>query len=458
MPVVACAALLVASGCGSWFGDKAGSPDIVLITIDALRADHLGCYGYSRPTSPFIDSLCGEGAVFLNCSSPVSWTRPAMASLMTGLYPRRHGVYTTDLIDRAGTRWPIKIDPKFVTLAEILKENGYKTIGITSNPQAGIWSGTQQGFDVFIDFKEGLVDAAKVHQAALKIKDELDTDQPIFFWVHYLDPHAPYTPQEPWIDRYESDRSLIDDPLLSQNAFEEDFAQAAGLVKDRPEYVRVLNALYDSEINYVDDYVRRLIEEVLPPGRKLLILTSDHGEEFRDHGRLVHGQTLFQESVHIPLIISDPEGKWKGKKISVPASLNDVYATVIDYLGISGPYQLDGHSLLPLLEGEVPDEERVLFAELEEEESPHLDSVKAGGFKLVRDIKDGRQQNLYLFDLENDPKERENLLDSRPEVCRRLEFLLRSWKQENPKFEYNRREERWPAGEVEKLKALGYLQ
>jgi hypothetical protein len=177
-------------------GRPAPRPNIVLISVDTLRPDHLSGYGYGRKTSPAIDALAARGAHFTDAWSVTSWTRPAMASLFTGLHPRSHGVVTTDLIDADGTRWPIKIDPSFVTLAEALRDHGYATFGVSANPQAGVWTGSDQGFDVFIETGDS-PDAASVHKHILSLKNRLETEQPFFLWVFYYVPPPPKAPPTP---------------------------------------------------------------------------------------------------------------------------------------------------------------------------------------------------------------------------------------------------------------------
>jgi len=449
--VLAAAAVLGAAGCGR----RGERPDIVLISIDTLRPDHLSAYGYGRPTSPFLSSLAASGVRFDNCYSVTSWTRPSMASLFTGLYPRSHGVYTTDLIDPDGTRWPMKIDPSFTTLAESLKAAGYHTFGVTANPQAGVWAGGDQGFDTFVETGDS-VTADRVHELALSLREKLAAGRPYFLWVFYYDPHAPYHARRPWAEEYEKDEALLNDPLLAENHMDEDWTGAKSVHGD-PRRLEALQALYDSEINYVDDYIRRLFDEVVPAGSDpLVIVHADHGEEFLEHGLLGHGRSLFAPSVRIPLIMKDPGGRWGGKAVPQPACIIDIYPTILDYLGLEIPDSLQGASLLPWLEGEEADRPRELISELEEEESPHLQGMMVWPWRFIRRV--GEKQRPELYNLKDDPRESENQALSQGPRAARMEDKLGKWLKKIPRFEYSRREERWTDEARDRLRALGYLQ
>lgn len=442
--------LWLAAGCGG----GAERPNVVLISIDTLRPDHLSCYGYGRPTSPFLDSLAAGGAVFSDCHSVAPWTRPAMASLFTGLHPRSHGVWTTDLVDPDGTRWPMKIDPSFTTLAEALKKAGYRTFGISANPQAGVWAGSDQGFDFFIETGD-IVTADKVHEMALSLKEKLPGDKPYFLWIFYYDPHAPYHARRPWVESYEKDETLLADPLLTENYLDEDWEGKISLCGD-PRRLEAMKALYDSEINYADDYIRKLFKEVIPPGDDpLVIVHADHGEEFLEHGLLGHGRSVFAPSIRIPLIVRAPGGKWAGRKISQTCGIIDIYPTILDCLGLEPPRRLEGISLLPWLEGEKDPVPRRMICELEEEESPRLQGLLDRPWRFIRSPGGAGR---WLFDFSRDPGEAENLAGAEPERLAELERALEKWMSDTLRFEYTRREQRWTSEARDKLRALGYLK
>lgn len=432
-------------------------PNVVLISVDTLRPDHLSAYGYPRKTSPFIDSLAARGARFTDCWSVTSWTRPAMASLFTGLHPRSHGVVTTDLIATDGTRWPIKIDPSFVTLAETLKANGYAAFGVSANPQAGVWTGSDQGFDVFIETGD-LMDAEAVHRRLLSLRERLRRERPFFLWIFYYDPHAPYTPRSPWIEEYARHPALTGDPALNASNFDDDFDGSKSGVRDDPARRETLVDLYDSEIAYTDDFIRRLFAEVLPSGETLVILHADHGEEFLEHGQLAHGRTLYAQSVRIPLILADPQGEWAGKVVGDPTSILDIYPTILDCLKIPPPPGLQGVSQLDRLSGSAPRPSRPLACELEEEEAPRLQSLLRNGSRLIRGGGESNALERHLFDIARDPDEANDLLPGGAERAAALEAALEEWLRITPRFSYQRREQRWTPEAREKLRALGYLK
>ncbi|MEI6971130.1 MAG: sulfatase, partial [bacterium] len=174
-------------------------PNVVLITIDALRPDHLSSYGYNRPTSPFIDSLAERGCVFSNCRSVACWTAPALASLFTSTYTRSHGVLHGFARERKIHGQEV-LDPSFLTLAEALKANGYATFAIAGTGHATSQSGMAQGFDKF----DGLwfPPCETIHDAASAMRTDIAKSKPFFLWVHYFTPHAPYYARKPWINRY----------------------------------------------------------------------------------------------------------------------------------------------------------------------------------------------------------------------------------------------------------------
>jgi arylsulfatase A-like enzyme len=228
--------------------------------------------------------------------------------------------------------------------------------------------------------------------------------------------------------------------------------------RDDPARRETLVDLYDSEIAYTDDFIARLFSEVVPGGPSLVVLHADHGEEFLEHGQLIHGRTLFSPAVRIPLVMVDPAGRWAGKTVSAPASLVDIYPTILDYLKIPAPPGLQGTSLLPLLEGAPSAPSRPIVCELEEEEAPRVQSVLLEKKRLIRGAGESNAGARHLFDAAQDPGEARDLLPAAASAAAALEAALEDWLVLTPRFHYTRREHRWTQEARDKLRALGYLK
>lgn len=323
--------------------------NLVWIVIDALRADHLGIYGYSRNTSPGIDALAADSSVFLNAFSQESYTRPSVASFFTSTYPWTH---QTLYGQPKANVLPLKL----VTIAEILREQGYLNLGIVYNPNLIKEYNFAQGFDYYDDNPEGWdhsLPPEQTFETAKKIHSKLESilaysyHRPAFIYLHYFDVHAPYVAPEPYNHIFSKEPNPISkDPLFPYL---------------KPEAQSYIDA-YDAEIRYTDEQ----ISQILPLLKKhninrknsIIIISSDHGEEFfdqhpQDPGGRYHGRTLFREQIHVPLIISLPFEDNISKKISTATQLIDIVPTILDYLGISGEYkaQLQGSSMLSELLG-----------------------------------------------------------------------------------------------------------
>ena len=277
--------------------------NIVLITIDTLRADHLSCYGYERTTSPNIDAIAQKGIIFRNAIAPSSWTAPSMASLFTSVYPVNHGVIHGIGYKKGET---INIQEVFSaelrTLPEILQEQGYSTFGVASNLHLSEKFGFARGFDYFHCLP--WVPAERVNGTIASWQDEIKNADKFFLWVHYFDPHHFYQARSPWIEDYTS-QALTDELGLSQKTWSE-LTSLIPMLQQNPQALANLIALYDSEINFVDSAIGDLFKGLALDDNTLVIITADHGEEFLDHGGLGHGESLYQEVIHIPLIVKLP--------------------------------------------------------------------------------------------------------------------------------------------------------
>lgn len=390
--------LCLAAGCARPSRPPAQGRNVVLVVIDTLRRDHLATYGYSRDTAPFLGELARQGAVFQGLT-PAPWTKPATASLLTGLHPLHH--QAIDRVDR--------LPDAAETLAERLRRAGYHTLGASANGWVSQAFGFDRGFDTFLFFPDN-PKAARLNRDLLPALDRLKP--PFFLYVHYIDPHLPFDPDTAWDGRPLS-ADLKARPVTVQEVDAPHFLQRS------PELMARARDLYDGEIRGADDALRELSGWLARRGlmkSTVLVVTADHGEELGDHGRMSHGQTVYQEVLRVPLVIRAPGAVPPGR--FGRASLMDVVPTLLDLLGIDRPEPLDGESLAGRLAASntasnttsntAPDENRAFLA--------HLDFVDGTGVALIR----GRWKlvlgkNPYrkeLFDLTADPGERRNLLGS----------------------------------------------
>ena len=402
-------------------------PNVVVVTVDTLRADHLGCYGYPRPTSPFLDSIAAQGTLCADATAAAAWTKPATATILTGLHPSRHGaLYHGSLLQLPDGKQ---------TLAEAFRERGYVTAGFVANPNLKKVFGFDRGFDVYYDSPvEDTVtlaclrgtffgclmtqlsrrefnwnyenDVASMNREVLAWL-ERNHDQRFFLYAHYIDPHIPYDPPA---------------------RYREEFAQEHGflLFNERKQAVGIDR--YDGEIRYCDDGLEQLVTRLQKLGawdNTLFVFTSDHGEEFFEHGALGHGFSLYQEIVHVPLILRGP-GVPAGKTLKKPVQILDLAATVLALSGKPSGKEVaqfgDGTSFLPDLVAEARGKPEPLFMESEfgqddaDQRQFVFSGVRSGPWKLVLTERnqffppsDPRYGREALYDLVTDPSERRNL-------------------------------------------------
>jgi arylsulfatase A-like enzyme len=417
---------------------------IVLVSIDTLRPDHLGCYGYARNTSPTLDRLAREGTLFEDAMTPAPWTLPAHASLLTGLYPSRHGV------KGFGHYLPAKLE----TLAQVLGRSGYATAAVVNSHLLTSRSGLDRGFQEFVYVEE----MAPQREPTRKLVDQAiewltrSRARKAFVFLHSYDVHSDYKAEE----RYEREflrpyAGKADGTSRQLMAVRE--GKAALGPADAPNLID----RYDAGIRQTDDEIARLVRFLETSGlleRTLLVVTSDHGEEFFEHGGVLHGRTQFQEVVRVPLILRGP-GVPRGRRVAMPVSLLDVMPTLAARAGAKASANLDGDDLAPALAGDAPRlAGRTLFGEADHVNSqPDITrAVRRGGFKLVYDrVTEERR----VFDLAGDPGETRDASAAHAETTRQLEQQLQ-------RFLAIRAEQagssKLTPAEIEKLRSLGYVQ
>jgi arylsulfatase A-like enzyme len=382
-------------------------PNVIVILIDTLRADHLGAYGHRLDTSPRIDAFAKDASLFERAFAQSSWTKPSVASLLTGLLPRSH----------TANRREDALPPEAMTLAERLAGLGYRTAGFVTNTNVAAEFGFAQGFDTYellLDDDERLgyaraevlVDRALAWLAA-------KPEGPFFLYVHATDPHDPYTFT----------------PGGKESVGSTDFMEAleAGEIAAGPAIREKLLELYDDKIRYADREIGRLLDGLIALGLyrdALIAIVSDHGEEFEDHGWWRHGKTLYQEQLHVPFLVKWPEGFGAGARRGDVVQQVDLLPTVLDFLGEPLPADLPGRSLYRVVatgDAREPVVSSYLRADRREAES-----VFHRGQKLVRTLVYDREAPAYaLFDLNDDGGETRNLVDARRRAFEFLDLLLR---------------------------------
>lgn len=393
--------LLLAVGCAA--EPRADDPSIVLVVVDTLRPDGLPFYGGEKPT-PFLSALAERSLVFEEVWSTSTWTAPATASIFTSTHPERHGVETGmwayhNLMQQGMEVRINRIRRSLETIPEFLSAHGYTTFGVSSNPNVSGPMGFRQGFDHFELFVYNGIDNARadmVVDRALAWAPELRSSEPFFLYLHFMDPHEPYVRNEQWIDPHER-------PTEDPNA-------------DR--------AAYDSEIGFLDAQLGRLFRELDVLDEAIIVVTSDHGQEFREHGGLGHGFTLYSELTRVPLLLHLPGRSAPRGRVAGRASVLDVLPTLRGLLGAPVSPQDAGVALLR--EGRpVALPERDLFASrvLRAPDGKLLRkrSVARGDFKLILT---GAEARAELYDLGVDPGEQRDLAAARPEVVGELRAAL----------------------------------
>ena len=391
---------------------RGGRPNVIIYLIDTLRADHLGVYGYPRPTSPNIDRFAQDSVLFLDASAHSSWTRPSVVSLLTGLLPPAHGVQ-----GRAD-----KLPASVRTLAEMLGEQGYETLGLVTNGNVGPTFGLDRGFSYFRHLRES-TERPEMHRLSDHLNEWIfrfldnraDDPRPFFLYAHATDPHLPYTPPEPFRRRFAAGV----DPAIGQR----ESARAITSTRGGSEETRAaLVDLYDGEIAFNDHHFGRLLADLRQRGlydSSLIVLAADHGEEFLDHGGWEHGKTLYSEQLHVPLILKLPGGAGAGTRVATSVSQVDVLPTILDLLAIDPPAVIDGRSLLrPRSAG------RPSFAALALS-GRELRSVTARGWKLILDDSEfTHSEPVELYHLTTDPREERQLSRDRPFELQALSQIL----------------------------------
>ena len=404
LPALVLAAALALVSCGG--GEK--PLNVIIIGDDTLRPDHLGCYGYRRDTSPAIDGLAAEGVLFENVISQSPWTSPSFASVFTSLYPTQTGLVSVGTTMRT----------TFPTLGTVLKERGYATGAIVNAAVLKPEFGTARGFDYYYMTPPTGRIADGTTRDALAWIDSVPPGEPFFLFAHYYDPHEPYAPPAPYDAFFDEDYSgPIGSAFVLHDHFPDvkgmNFGPLAALTAADWDHIRTL---YDGEIRFADAAIGSLLDGLAERGLDdgtLIVLLSDHGEEFYEHRGFGHGHELYGEVIRVPLILRLPDALPGGMRVKRQVRLIDVMPTVLDLLGIESGAHLEGESLMGHIQGRREDEARGgrLFASGTAYSEgmlrgPEKKSVTAYPWKMIYN-QDTREE--MLFNIGRDPGERENL-------------------------------------------------
>ena len=423
--------------------DKPKGPNVILLAVDTLRADHTGGQGYFRNTTPNVDAMAEGGIRFRRALANSSWTAPSFYSMLTSQYPAVLGFW--------GNFHP-RVADRFLCLAELMREQGYRTKGIIANTylMADV-GGIDQGFE---EYDESCVylepSSPRLARLALDYIDR-HKKEPFFLFVHWQDAHYPWYLQKDF-DYYPEYKGRVKDGDSIGNLH-------ALIPTIKPEDIKRIEALYDSNIAFIDLHVGMIIDRLKELGlydNTLIVFTADHGEEFLEKNYfdlwLGHSRKLFQEYVHVPFIIKPP-GPAKKVVVDQFVELLDLMPTLAEYLGLDLPkaYVRDGSPIRIDAKGRV--EDKPLFGETTS--ATHQQSVVWKGHKLIHYL---RRQAKLMFDLEADPKEEHNIIEERPEVRAELEKALADWNKAVKESEVSRgggaqlRQE-----DIQRLRDLGYM-
>jgi len=446
-------------------------PNVILITLDTTRPDHLGVYGYGGATSPNLDRFAEGATVYRRAYATSSWTLPTHASMFTGLYPMQHGAQSVPQGPNKSLGYGVRpLQDSFVTLAELLKDAGYRTGAVIAGPALRAELGVAQGFenydDEFTSAGEKFTGrrAEKVTDIAIEMIDSFG-DAPYFLFVNFFDAHAPYRPPAPYSDvlgpppTKEQAQAGID-TLKGFVAKLDDGAEPVAVDRLAPAYRESMDAQlagYDAEIRYMDHHLGRLLDTLLAGRegeRTLVVITADHGESFGEHYFFSHGASLYEDNVRVPLIVRYP-GQSRSREVETAAQNHRVFATILREAGVAAP---DGPASVTLedapptivLQVKRSESNVKIFGEFFERD---LISIVEWPRKLIESSR-GKTE---LFSLDKDPQELVNLTTVDADAAAQLSKSLADFAGAHPPlFDADDRAE-LRKDTVEALKAMGYL-
>ncbi len=431
-------------------------PNVIFIVVDALRADHISNYGYDRLTSPNIDSLINDGIVFENAISQGNMTTLSMPSMFTGLYTSDHGAH---MLRKIETRFA-PVSDRFTTIAEVFNNAGYITQAVSCQPWVSPETGYGQGFDSFeivSDSSDNLSDQITVERALEWINKK--SGKKFFLFLNLMGPHTPYNPPPPYdtlyFSEYKNKSKLISD--LNNFYLQQNHGEYYKLLMDTKgeniskDELNQLMSLYDGKITYTDYQIGRLIDKLKALNiydNTMIVLTADHGEAFLEHGMFLHGRSLYNEELHVPLIMTYPNKLPKGRKVKDIVELVDILPTIASVTGIpvSG-IKMRGVSLYPMTDNS----DRFVYSE-----GSGRVKYRTDKWSLICDSSDWICE---LYDLENDRSELNNIIESNHNIASEMKKGLFKVVDNKMYPSVSTVKARIIPEETEKtLKSLGYLR
>ncbi|HIF63436.1 MAG TPA: hypothetical protein EYG16_10050 [Deltaproteobacteria bacterium] len=437
-------------------------PNVLLISLDSLRADHVSAYGYHRATTPALEKLAADGIRFDNAISTSSWTLPTHLTMFTSRYQLSHGVvHDTNVLD-----------PGIPVLGEIMKAAGYSTAGFVSAPYVAAMYGYARGMDEYLDLSAAhehrslarkAIVAPDINANALRWLDQ-HADEPFFLFLHYFDIHYDYVPPAPYDTMF--------DPGYEGEMDGTDFIERKDVNRNMPARdLEHILALYDGEIRFTDEHVGRVLARIDELGLRdntLVIVVSDHGDEFFEHGNKGHHRTLYQEVLRVPLIVRLPDGRWAGESVSRQASLVDILPTIMDVAGLDGPPVMEGLSLLELRAATPRSRERAVYGEFFDKRGFNLQIARrlptSKTIQHFNRITHPKKAPVEYYDLARDAEEQHDLAEERREELRVELDGMGHWSEQRWRAQQHTLRESQADTRVEldsetleRLKSLGYV-
>jgi arylsulfatase A-like enzyme len=426
------------SGCSKLLGKD--RPNIIFIVIDTLRADYLPTYGHKINTAPYMDSLAREGVVFERVIAPSTWTKTSMASVVTGIGPAKHGVRSVNDM----------LPGKLTTIAEGLSAKDYQTIGVNANPWLQSMFGFDVGFDKYVSIPMRLhfyYPVWAINAKALSLMENVSSEKPVFLYLHLMDPHSPYVPKPPY---YSAPPLEVPGSGAVPHAELERRFRQEGLTE--PEVLKKVIDFYEGEIKTADAGIKQLYAELQKTGfldNSVVIITSDHGEEFLEHGEVEHGKNFYPETYEVPLIFHAPGRLPAGKRIRSQVRLIDIAPTIFELANIRPPEAFEGKSLLPMDDKAIGP--RIATGAVGLNDSiPNLDytTVVTEEYLYIREKKNNKVE---FYDLKKDPSALNDLGISHPKAAllARLEDTGNARSSQQTELD---------AETIRQLESLGYLK
>jgi arylsulfatase A-like enzyme len=415
-------------------------PNIIFIVIDTLRADYLPTYGHKINPAPYMDSLAREGVVFERVIAPSTWTKTSMASIVTSIGPAKHRVRGVNDM----------LPGRLTTIAEGLSAKDYQTIGVNANPWLQSMFGFDVGFDKYISIPMRLhfyYPVWAVNAKAFSLMENVSSQKPLFLYLHLMDPHSPYVPAPPY---YSAPPLEVPGLEVVANAELERRFRQDGLT--RPQVLKRVIEFYEGEIKTADAGIKQLYVELQKAGildNAVVIITSDHGEEFLEHGQVEHGKNFYPETYEVPLIFHAPGRLPSAKRIKPQVRLIDIAPTIFELANVRVPEAFEGRSLLPMDNQAITP--RIATGAVGLNDSiPDLDYTTVVSEEYLY-IREKNNNKVEFYDLRSDPAALKNLGKSHPKAAlfARLEDSESARSSEQTELD---------AETIRHLESLGYLK